>query len=95
MAATTQKRDDRSTSKSSGSRIGSPSPERANPGCSILFLSGIILLIVSLGIVGLLFLLGVDLHGRFWAVFFIFACAGAFMYQLAKIIQKMLVEKKE
>ncbi|MFH0821545.1 MAG: hypothetical protein V2B18_02250 [Pseudomonadota bacterium] len=46
-------------------------------------------------IVGILFLIGVDLHEKFWLVFFIFAAVGAFMYQPAEIIQNVLVKKGE
>lgn len=95
MASTTEKRDGRNPTAASGHQARNQPPERVNPGCSILILSGIILLIVSMGIVGILFLIGLDLHEKFWLVFFIFAAVGAFMYQLAKIIQNVLVKKGE
>ncbi len=95
MASTTRQRNDKNPPETTDGRDRNPPPVRTNPGCSILILSGIILLIVSMGIVGFLFLIGVDLHQKFWLVFFIFAGVGAFMYQLARVLQAVLVKKEE
>ncbi len=95
MLSTKQERDDKNPSGEAGSTARNAPPERPNPGCSLLILSGIILLIVSMGIVGLLLLIGVDLHQKFWLVFAIFAVSGAFMYQLAKRLQTILARKDE
>jgi hypothetical protein len=73
----------------------SPEPKPQFPGCATMFLSGVILLLVSMGIVGVLVLFGVDLNAKFWLVFPIFAFTGAFMLRLARMIQSYMEKNEE
>lgn len=63
------------------------SPRYGYPGCLTVVVPGLILLVVSLIIVGSLWLGGVDLQRRFFLVLGIFAVVGAFMLQLARRLQ--------
>lgn len=64
-----------------------PAQQGGYPGCLTMVIAGVILFFVAFVIVGTMWLVGVDLRQRFLLVFFIFAVAGAFMFQLAKRLE--------
>lgn len=95
MAQTPESPEDQSQGSPDGSEAQTPAPKSAFPGCSTLILSLVILLMVSLAIVGLLLMVGVNLHDRFVLVFIIFAAVGAFMSPLARRLKPYLEKKDE
>ena len=95
MASTPEEKRDESRGDASHDQAQAPVPQKTYPGCSTFILAVVVLLLVSMGIVGVLLLAGVNLHDRFWVVFLIFAGVGAFMSPLARKIQYYLEKKDE